>query len=148
MKVILNQDVKGQGVKGDLINVSDGYARNFLFPKNLAVEANANNLNMKKQADDAHARQIAIEKAAAEEIATNLEKSPITLLEKAGNGGKLFGSVTSKDIASALKSQHNIEINKNKLVLDDSIKQFGTFTAKVKLYKGVVGTVTVHVKEQ
>ena len=148
MKVILNADVKGKGKKGQLVEVSDGYARNFLFPKNLAIEASANNLNLKKQADDSSARKIALEKAEAHELAKKIENSPVTIEEKAGTGGRLFGAVTSKDIVQALKTQHGIEINKNKIMLEDSIKQFGTFTAKVKLYPEISATITVNVREQ
>lgn len=146
MKVILNADVKGKGKKGELINVSDGYARNFLFPKNLAIEATANNLNMKKQNDAAAQRKIDIEKAAANEIAAKLKEIRVVIEQKAGSNGRLFGSVTTKDVADALKKQ-GLEIDKHKIVLEDSIKQFGTFTAKVKLYPEIVGTATIDVRE-
>ncbi|MFI3226378.1 MAG: 50S ribosomal protein L9 [Clostridia bacterium] len=148
MKVILNADVKGKGKKGQLVDVSDGYARNFLFPKNLAVEASANNLNMKKQADESAARKIALEIAAAKEIAGKLEKCPITIEQKGGTSGRIFGSVTTKDIAEHLKSEHGIDINKQKIVLDDAIKQFGTFNVKVKLYPEITGTIIVNVREK
>lgn len=147
MKVILNADVKGKGKKGQLVEVSDGYARNFLFPKNLAVEASNNNLNLKKQNDESVARKIALEKQAANEIASKLKECPIEIKEKAGVGGKLFGSVTTKDISSELKKQHGIEIDKHKITLDDGIKQFGTFIAKAKLYPEISGEITVHVRE-
>ena len=148
MKVILNTDVKGKGKKGELLNVSDGYARNFLFPKNLAIEATANNLNVKKQGDAAYERKIELEKAAAREIATKLENLRVEMLEKAGSNGKLFGSVTTKDIAAALKTKHNLEIDKHKIILEDAIKQFGTFTAKAKLYPEIFGTITIDVREK
>ncbi|MFI3114621.1 MAG: 50S ribosomal protein L9 [Clostridia bacterium] len=148
MKVILNADVKGKGKKGELVEVSDGYARNFLFPKNLAVEASANNLNMKKQSDEAYSRKIALEKEAANELAKKLAESPVVIEEKAGTSGKLFGAVTTKDISTKLKEQHGIELDKHKIVLDDAIKQFGTFTAKAKLYPEISGVVTIHVREK
>lgn len=147
MKVILNADVKGKGKKGQLVEVSDGYARNFLFPKNLAAEATNNNLNLKKQSDEAYERKISLEKAAANEIATKLSEITVILTEKAGDNGKLFGSVTTKDISTALKSQHGIEIDKHKIVLEDAIKNFGTYKAKAKLYTEITGEITVQVKE-
>lgn len=147
MKVILNADVKGKGKKGQLVEVSDGYARNFLFPKNLAVEATNNNLNLKNQADEAYSRKIALEKEAANVVAKKLSEVTVVLTEKAGENGKLFGSVTTKDISTALKTQHGVEIDKHKIVLDDAIKNFGTFKAKAKLYVEITGEITVTVKE-
>ncbi len=148
MKVILNADVKGQGKKGELVNVSDGYARNFLFPKNLAVEATANNLNLKKQDDASKARKIELDKQAARDLAALIEKSPIVIEEKTGTSGKIFGSVTTKDIATALKAQHNIEVDKHKIVMDTDVKTIGTFNLKVKLYPEITGTITLHVREK
>ncbi len=147
MKVILNADVKGQGKKGQIINVSDGYARNFLFPKNLAKEATADNLNAARIAEEANVARIAREKAAAEKLAGELANMKVEVKAKAGAGGRLFGSVTSADIADALKTQYKIEIDKHKLVLSENIKQFGTYEVKVKLYNEVSGKLTVMVKE-
>ena len=147
MKVILNADVKGQGKKGQIITVSDGYARNFLFPKNLAKEATADNLNAAKISEEANIARIAREKAAAEKLAGELANMKVEVKAKAGAGGRLFGSVTSADIAAALKAQHKIEIDKHKLVLSDNIKQFGTYEVKVKLYNEVSGKLSVMVKE-
>ncbi|MBR5542688.1 MAG: 50S ribosomal protein L9 [Oscillospiraceae bacterium] len=147
MKVILNADVKGQGKKGQIVNVSDGYARNFLFPKNLAKEATADNLNAAKIKEEADLARIAREKEAAKQLAAKLKTLKVEVSAKAGAGGRLFGSVTASDIADALKTQHKIEIDRHKIVLEDNIKQFGTYTVKVKLYNEVSGEMSVVVKE-
>ena len=147
MKVILQQDVKGQGKKGQLVDVSDGYARNFLLPKKLAVVATAENLNTMKQQEKAKAAQIAAEKAAAQEIATKLEGILVKIPAKAGNGGKLFGSVTSKEISDALKAQSGMDIAKTKIVLPESIKAFGTYQVKCKLGYEISGVINVVVTE-
>ena len=147
MKVILQADVKGKGKKGELVNVSDGYARNFLFPKKLAVEATSDNLNVMKQKQAAEEARIARERAAAKDIAEKLKSCMVILSAKAGTGGRLFGSVTSSEIADALKQQFQIEINRHKIVMDENIKAFGTYELKVKLYNDVSGTVFVTVKE-
>ena len=147
MKVILLQDVKAQGKKGEMIQVSDGYARNFLFPKKLAVEATADALNAKKNADAAAARRIELDKADARETQKKLETIKVVIRAKAGTGGRLFGSVTTKEISDALKAQFGLDIPKGKLQLADPIKSFGTFQAKAKLYTDISGTVTVQVIE-
>ncbi len=147
MKVILQADVKGQGKKGQMVNVSDGFARNFLFPKNLAVEANANNINLMNQKKASEEHRIACERAEAQEIAKKIKDVPVVIAAKAGSGGRLFGSITSSDIADALKKQMGIEIDRHKIVLDENIKQFGSYQVKVKLFTEVVGTLTVAVKE-
>ena len=147
MKVILNADVKGQGKKGQIVNVSDGYARNFLFPKNLAKEATTDNLNAAKIKEEAELARIAREKAAAQALAEKLKTLVTDVPAKAGSNGRLFGSVTTADIAAALKKQHNIEIDRHKIILDETIKQFGTYEVKVKLYNEVSGTFRVAVKE-
>ena len=147
MKVILQQDVKGQGKKGQLINVSDGYARNFLFPKKLAVAANADNINAAKQKQKAELARIAREKAEAQEIAEKLKSCMVLVSAKAGAAGRLFGSVTAEEIATALKEQFGMEIDRRKIVMDETIKQFGTYELKVKLYNDVSGTIFVTVKE-
>ena len=147
MKVILNADVKGQGKKGQIVKVSDGYARNFLFPKNLAKEATADNLNTAKLKEEADKARLAREKADAEALAEKLKTMKTDVHAKAGSNGRLFGSVTTADIAEALKKQHKIDIDKHKIVLDENIKQFGTYEVKVKLYNEVSGTLRVIVKE-
>ena len=147
MKVIFNVDVKGQGKKGELKEVSDGYARNFLLPKNLASEATVDNINALKLKEKAKANQIAKEKAAAMETAEKLSGIQVTIRAKAGNGGKLFGAVTSQEISKALKEQHGIEIEKNKIVMKDSIKNFGSYTVKAKLGHEISGNVSVMVIE-
>ena len=147
MKVILTQDVKGQGKKGQLVEVSDGYGRNFLLAKKLAVPATAENLNTMKQQEKAKKAQEAAEKAEAQAIAKKLEGLTVKIVAKAGEGGRLFGAVTGKEIAEALSKQHGITINKAKLVLDEPIKACGSYKIKAKLGYEVVGTVNVMVVE-
>ena len=148
MKVILQQDVKGQGKKGQMINVSDGYARNFLLPKKLAVEATADNLNVMKLQEKARLAKEAEEKAQAQAIAEQLKSVTVRIAARAGTGGRLFGAVTTKEISDALKAQHNIEISKAKLVQDEAIKSAGTYELKAKLGYDVTGTVKVVVAEE
>ncbi len=145
MKVILLADVKGHGKKGELCNVSDGYARNFLFPKNLAVEANNAALAELKSREDAKAHHLKEEKDAAIAIAKQLEGKRFTLTAKAGANGKLFGAVTSKEIAIAIKEQSGIEVDRKKMSVAD-IKSYGEFGAEIKLYNGVSAKFTVEVK--
>ena len=143
MKVILQQDVKGQGKKGQMIEVSEGYARNFLLPRKLAVLATAdaiNTMNLKEKARKAEEARL---KAEAEEIAMKLKDCKVQLTAKAGNGGRLFGAVTTKEISDGLKKQYNIDIPTQKLVLDEPIKAFGTYQVKAKLGFEISGTVTV-----
>ena len=147
MKVILQQDVKGQGKKGQMIEASDGYARNFLLPRKLAVEANADNVNKMKMQDKAKREREAAEKAEAEETARRLKECVVKISAKAGAGGRLFGAVTSKEIADGLKAQFGIEINKAKIVQDEPIKSFGTYELKCKLGYEVTGTLRVTVEE-
>lgn len=147
MKVILLQDVKSQGKKDQIIEVSDGYARNFLFPKKLAAEATADVINSRKIADAAAKRRADIEKQAALELKSQLENMIVTLKAKAGTGGRLFGSVTTKEIADALKAQYKIDIEKNKFTIENPIKAFGTYEVKVKLYPEISGIVKVKVVE-
>ncbi len=147
MKVILKADVKGNGKKGEIINVSDGYARNFLFPKGLAIEANAQAMNEYNNAvasKEHHEKEL---RAAAEEHKKKLEAATITIKAKAGSGGRLFGSVTSKEIASEIKAKLSLDIDKKKIVLDSDIKAFGTFTVPIKLYSGVTANLKVTVCE-
>ena len=147
MKVILQQDVKGQGKKGELKEVSDGYARNFLFPKKLAVEATADNINTMKLQEKAKQAQIAKEKAEAKENAEKLKECTVKIVAKAGSNGKLFGAVTSKEISDALAAQYKIEIEKNKIVQAEPIKTYGSFEVKVKLGYEISATLKVMVVE-
>ena len=148
MKVILQQDVKGQGKKGQLIEASEGYARNYLLPRKLAIAATAdaiNTMNLKEKARRAEeARQKEAAMAAAEQLKAVVVKIPA----KAGTGGRLFGAVTTKEISDALKAQHNVDIPKQKLVLDDPIKSFGTYQVKARLGFEISGTVNVLVCEE
>ena len=148
MKVILQQDVKGQGKKGQMIEASDGYARNFLLPRKLAVEATADNVNKMKMQDKARRAQEAAEKAEAQAIAEKLKSCTVKLTARAGSGGRLFGAVTSKEIADALKEQYGLEISKAKLVQEEPIKSFGTYQLKCKLGYEIIGTVNVVVTEE
>ncbi len=148
MKVILQQDVKGQGKKGQLIEASDGYARNFLLPRKLAVEATADNLNKMKKQDEAKAAKEAAEKAEAQALAEKLESLQVIIQAKAGAGGKLFGSVTTKEVSDALKAQHGLEIGKSKIVQPEPIKAFGSYTLKCKLGYEISGTLHVVVTEE
>ena len=146
MKVVLEQDVKGLGKKGELVNASDGYARNFLFPKNLAVEANAQNMSELKNREQAEKYRIATETAAAKANAEKMSGKTIKITAKAGANGKLFGSVTSKELAEKIADEFGIKVDKKKIVVDD-IKQFGTFEFEVKLYTGISAKLFVMVGE-
>jgi len=148
MKVIFQQDVRGQGKKGEMKEVSDGYARNYLLPRNRAVEANKDNLNALALKEKAKKAQEAKEKAAAMENAQRLKDIVTTIRAKAGANGKLFGAVTSQEIAEALKEQHGIEVEKNKLVQSDPIKSFGSYEVKCKFGYGIDGIVHLLVVEK
>ena len=147
MKVILQQDVKGQGKKGQMIEASDGYARNFLLPRKLAVAATAENINTMKQQEKAKRAQEAAEKAEAEAVAARLKDITVRITAKAGNGGRLFGAVTSKEISDALSEQYGIQIPKTKFVQEEPIKAFGGYDLKCKLGYEVTGTLKVMVVE-
>lgn len=147
MKVIFNQDVKGQGKKGELKEVSAGYARNYLLPRGLATEATADNLNAFKLKEKAKAAQIAREKAQAEEYAKKLSGVQVTIRAKAGANGKLFGAVTSQEISDALSAQFDMEVEKNKIVQAEPIKAYGSYTVKAKLGYEINGTINVLVVE-
>lgn len=147
MKVILLQDVKGSGKKGELVNVSDGYGRNYLLPHKLAIEADAKAINEMKNAEQAKQYKIETEKKQAQEQATRLNGQVITMIGKAGKGGKLFGSVTSKEIAVELKNKFNIDVDKRKIVLESDIKSFGTYNCEIKLYTGISAKVKIMVTE-
>ena len=148
MKVILQQDVRGQGKKGQLVEVSDGYARNFLLPKKLAVLATAENVNTMKQQEKARKAQEAAEKAEAEALSKKLEGLMVKIPAKAGEGGRLFGAVTAKEISEALAAQYSLNIPKARLVLDEPIKACGGYQVKAKLGYEVTGTVNVVVTEE
>ena len=147
MKVIFLEDVKGKGKKGELKDVSDGYARNFLLPKKLAKEATTDNLNTFKLQEKAKAAQIAREKAEAQENAKKLESMQVKVIAKAGSNGRLFGAVTNKEISDALAKQHGMTIEKNKIVLSEPIKSYGAFDVKCKFGYEISGVIHVLVCE-
>lgn len=146
MKVILNEDVKGKGKKGDIVSVSDGYARNFLFPKKLAREANAENLNAVKISKEAAKHKKAVEKQNAAEVAEHIKELTVTVVAKTGGAGRLFGAITAKEVAAALKEEHGIDIDKRKFVMDH-IKEVGEYTVQVKVYAEMSSDLRVIVKE-
>ena len=146
MKFILKEDVKGQGKKGQLVNVSDGYARNFLLPRGLAMEADAQAMNDLKNKEEAARHHAAMEKQNAEEAAKALKGKTVKLTAKAGSAGRLFGSVTTKEVAEGLKAQFQVEVDKRKISMAD-VKAFGSYEAEVKLYPGISAKITVMVGE-
>lgn len=148
MKVILKADVRGKGKKGQMIEVAEGYARNFLLPKGLAVLATADAMNTMRLQEKAKAKADAEAKAAATEIAEKLKGLQVKVSSKGGEGGKLFGAVTGREIAAALKEQHGVDIDSKKLVLDEPIKSFGSYQVKAKLGFEISGTVYVIVMEE
>lgn len=148
MKVILLEDVKSLGKKGETVNVSDGYARNFIIPKKKGVEATAENLNTLKLQKANEAKVAKELKEAAEALAEQLKDSPITIKAKLGTSGKLFGAISSKEIALELAKQRGLELDKKKLVLDEPIKELGTHVVKAKLHKDVTAQVTVNIVEE
>ena len=148
MKVVLLADVKGQGKKGQVVNVSDGYARNYLFPKNLATPADNKIMNELKGKEEARLRQIELEKQAARDTAEKLKSISVKIKAQAGSDGRIYGSVTSKEIAEQLKAQHSIEIDRRKINLQDPIKAFGTYLPEVKLYPEITGKITVVVTDK
>ena len=148
MKVVLLADVKGQGKKGQVVNVSDGYARNFLFPKNLATPADNQIMNELKGKEEARLRQIELEKQAARDTAEKLKTVTVKIKAQAGADGRIYGSVTSKEIAEQLAAQHKITIDKRKINLADPIKAFGTYLPEVKLYPEITGKITVVVSDK
>ena len=146
MKVVLLTDVKGHGKKGDVVEASDGYARNFLFPKKLAIEADNAALNELKNREESAAHHKAEEIKAAKETAALLDGKTVTIKAKAGANGKLFGSVTSKDVAEAISKEYALKLDKRKVIVDD-IKTFGTYPVEVKLYNGISASMFVMVAE-
>ena len=148
MKVILQQDVKGQGKKGQLINVSDGYARNFLFPKNMAIPATESAMAVLKVQEKAKQRKLEEEIAKAKEDAKRLESCVVRITAKAGAGGKLFGSVTNKEVSEALMEQCGIEIEKNRIEIGEPIKAYGSYEVKCKFGHEINGVIHLLVTEQ
>ena len=143
MKVILKADIKGVGKKDEVINASDGYVRNFLFPKNLAVEANAENMSKLKSKKEATQFKKDVQKEEAEKIADKLSKITLRINVKVGENGKVFGGVSAKEIAENLAEKYKIKIDKKKIELKETIKTLGTKDVNIKLYEGVVGTLKV-----
>ncbi len=148
MKVVLLQDVKALGKKGELVNTSDGYARNFLFPKKLAKEANSQAMNELKNAEESKAFKIKTDTENAQKTAELLKDKTIKIQAKAGQGGKLFGKVTAKEVSEHLKNQFGVDVDKRKIVIDGDIKAFGVYKAEVKLYTGVSAKISIQVTEQ
>ena len=147
MKVILLQDVKGKGKKGQMLEISDGYARNFLLPRKLAVEATADAVNTMRMNDKAAAEKAAKERAEALEISRQLREMTVTVTAKGGGAGKLFGSVTTQEIADALKAASGITLDKRKIVLADPIKNVGTYTVQCKLGYEITAPLSVKIEE-
>lgn len=147
MKVIFLQDVKGSGKKGELKNVADGYARNMLLPKGLAVEATPDNMNKLEGAQASAQHKIDVEIQNAKDAAAKLKGKKVNVLAKVGSNGKLFGSVTGANVAEALEKQLNVKVDKKKINLSTDIKNFGSYTATVKLYNGISETIDVEVSE-
>lgn len=146
MDVILKADVKGLGKKGQKVKASDGYARNFLFPKGLAVEANAQSLTELRNREQSNQHKIDMEVAAANESKAKLQGKTVKMTAKAGNNGKLFGSVTAKEVAAEIAKQFSVKVDKRKITMDD-IKNFGSYKIEVKLYTNIVAEMTVMVGE-
>jgi large subunit ribosomal protein L9 len=147
MKVVLLQDVKSLGKKGELVTVSDGYARNFLFPRNLAKEANAQAMNELKNAEQSKKYKKDTEIAAAEKAKADLEGAKFVIKAKAGESGKLFGSITPKEVSAEIKRQKNLDVDKRKIVLKDDIKNVGEYEAEIKLYTAITAMVTIVVEK-
>ena len=147
MKVILLQDIKGQGKKGQMIEMSDGYARNYLLPRKLAVEATADAVNTMRMNDKAAAERAAKERAEALEISHKLRDMILTVTAKGGGAGRLFGSVTNQEIADALKAKSGIALDKRKIVISDPIKNVGTYTVQCKLGYEITAPLTVKIEE-
>ncbi len=145
MKVILLENIKGVGKKDEIVNANDGYARNFLFPKNKAVEANSANLAKLKSKQDSENHKKETEKAEALKLKEKLERVSLRIEVKAGENGKIFGGVTAKEISDELKKQKDIDIDKKKILLKDTIKTVGIFNVDVKLYEGIIGQIKVNI---
>ena len=147
MKVILQQDVRGQGKKGQMVEVAEGYGRNYLLPRKLAVEATADAMNTLKLKEKARLAEEAAARAAALEAAEKLKNCPVKISAKAGANGKLFGAITAKEVSDALREQHGVDIPKQKIVLEEPIKAYGSYELKAKLGYEISGTVYVLVTE-
>ena len=145
MKVILTQDIKGVGKKDEIINANDGYARNFLLPRKMAVEANSQNMSLLQGRKDSANFKKEQEKENALILQEKLSKIMLKIKVKAGGNGKIFGSITSKEIATELKNQYNIDIDKKKILLKDSIKELGVFNIEIKLYEGIIGKLKIDI---
>ena len=148
MKVILLDNIKGVGKKDEIINASDGYARNFLLPKKLAVEANSANMSKLKAKQDSNQYRKNVEKEDAQKVAEKLKGILLKISVKAGENGKIFGSITSKEIAENLKTQYQIEVDKKKIELKKPIKTLGSFTVQIRLYEGVIGNLKIQMISQ
>ena len=146
MKVILTQDVKNLGKKGEMVTTTDGYARNFLFPRKLATEANAQAMTELKNREDSQNHKIKVEKEAATDAASKLSGNTVKITAKAGQGGRLFGSVTAKEVAETIKKDFGITVDKRKITVSD-IKAFGTYQAQAKFYQGITADFSVMVSE-
>ena len=147
MKVILTADVKGQGKKGEMVNVSDGYARNFLLPRGLAVNADAQAMTELRNREESKAHRISVEKAAAQSAADAINQKTVTLCVKAGASGKLFGSITSKEVADAVKSQLKVDIDRRKLNMKE-VKAVGDYSVEARLYSGITANFTLRVSAE
>lgn len=147
MKVILLQDIKALGKKGELVEVSEGYGRNYLLPKKIAKEANAQAMNEYKNAENSKNFKIATQKSQAEAYKQTLEGKVFKMTAKAGKGGKLFGSITAKQVAEEIKRQYQIDVDKRKVVLERDIKEFGTYSAEIKLFTGISANIEIQVSE-
>lgn len=147
MKLILTADVKGQGKKGEMVNVSDGYARNFLLPRGLAVQADAQAMTELRNREESKAHRIAEEKAAAQATADKLADGKVTLKVKSGTSGKIFGSVTAKEVGDAIREAYGVDIDRRKIVMKD-IKSLGEYGVTIKLYNGISAAMTVTVEQE
>lgn len=148
MKVILKEDVKTLGKKEELVNVNDGYARNYLIPRGLAVEASSGNINIMNTKKEAEKSKKDRELTQAKELAEKINKTVVVLKAKAGENGKLFGSITTKDVADSLKKNSKLDIDKKKIIMADSMKALGTYEAEIKLYHGVTGKLSVKIEQE
>ena len=145
MKVILTQDIKGVGKKDEIVNANDGYARNFLLPRKMAVEANSQNMSLLQGRKDSANFKKEQEKENALKIQDKLSKIMLKIKVKAGGNGKIFGSITSKEIATEIKNQYNIDIDKKKILLKESIKELGTFNIQIRLHEGIIGELKINI---
>ncbi len=148
MKVILLEDIKNVGKKDEILNANDGYARNFLFPKKLAVEATPDNLKKLKDKKNSEAHKKELDKQKAKEISEKIAKLELKLTVKAGENGRIFGGITAKEISEELKKQYNIEVDKKKIVLPETIKTLGRFSVDIKLYEGIIAKLTLDIKSE